>query len=448
MRILVCTDAAREGLNLQARCHDLIHVDLPWNPSRLEQRNGRIDRKLQPSKIVSCRYFIYDQREEDRVLDALVRKTEVIRRQLGAAGEVLRMRMEQTLTREGIRRRDAAGLAASFDDAQSERVNIADPSAALRLSTVSISISSGGAAGLPSTLGGGGAVAGAEVVTDLAVDDDVGAAPSFLAPLLDGFASSTREDAPVRVPPLVASLSIFVSEGDDVSDAAFITRGSLDGVIVIVTRSYSGATVSGAPGVVAAGGVTDWLAFGPPPGAERRSPVREGMHLAGSGVGVIVFEVAGELIGAFASDFVVAVASEFGIDASTGMSPSRGSDVGRASIEFSGRRPSPVRYCSRTWMPVASASASSLRSEIVGSIECISPTILASVKSSKSIPSRSTAPATYVATCRLRRRSSAFRRAIASAIFDMRTPLCVDLHLWSHGQLLCQVESVIDLIFT
>ena len=84
VRILVCTDAAREGLNLQARCHDLIHVDLPWNPSRLEQRNGRIDRKLQPSKIVTCRYFFYDQREEDRVLDALVRKTEVIRRQLGA----------------------------------------------------------------------------------------------------------------------------------------------------------------------------------------------------------------------------------------------------------------------------------------------------------------------------------------------------------------------------
>ena len=91
VRILVCTDAAREGLNLQARCHDLIHVDLPWNPSRLEQRNGRIDRKLQPSKIVTCRYFLYDQREEDRVLDALVRKTEVIRKQLGASGEVLRM---------------------------------------------------------------------------------------------------------------------------------------------------------------------------------------------------------------------------------------------------------------------------------------------------------------------------------------------------------------------
>jgi superfamily II DNA or RNA helicase len=54
LRILICTDAAREGINLQARCHDLIHFDLPWNPARLEQRNGRIDRKLQPSPEVWC----------------------------------------------------------------------------------------------------------------------------------------------------------------------------------------------------------------------------------------------------------------------------------------------------------------------------------------------------------------------------------------------------------
>jgi Helicase conserved C-terminal domain len=126
VRILVCTDAAREGLNLQARCHDLIHVDLPWNPSRLEQRNGRIDRKLQPSKVVTCRYFFYDQREEDRVLDALVRKTEVIRRQLGASGEVLRMRMEKTLTRDGIQRGQVAKLATSIDEATSDQVKIAE----------------------------------------------------------------------------------------------------------------------------------------------------------------------------------------------------------------------------------------------------------------------------------------------------------------------------------
>ncbi|OMI09268.1 hypothetical protein BSN85_17190 [Bradyrhizobium brasilense] len=126
VRILVCTDAAREGLNLQARCRDLIHVDLPWNPSRLEQRNGRIDRKLQPAKTVTCRYFVYAQREEDRVLDALVRKTEVIRKQLGASGEVLRQTIETTLAREGIRRGNADRMADSITNAKSERVGIAE----------------------------------------------------------------------------------------------------------------------------------------------------------------------------------------------------------------------------------------------------------------------------------------------------------------------------------
>jgi hypothetical protein len=52
LRILICTDAAREGINLQTYCADLVHIDLPWNPSRLEQRNGRIDRKLQPVRAL------------------------------------------------------------------------------------------------------------------------------------------------------------------------------------------------------------------------------------------------------------------------------------------------------------------------------------------------------------------------------------------------------------
>jgi SNF2 family DNA or RNA helicase len=59
LRILIATDAAREGLNLQAHCHHLFHFDVPWNPSRMEQRNGRIDRKLQPSPAVWCYYFFY-----------------------------------------------------------------------------------------------------------------------------------------------------------------------------------------------------------------------------------------------------------------------------------------------------------------------------------------------------------------------------------------------------
>ena len=111
LRILICTDAAREGINLQTRCHDLIHVDLPWNPSRLEQRNGRIDRKLQPGRQVFCRYFVYAQRPEDIVLNALVRKTETIRTELGSAGRVIGERVEERLTANGILPGQAEALA-------------------------------------------------------------------------------------------------------------------------------------------------------------------------------------------------------------------------------------------------------------------------------------------------------------------------------------------------
>ena len=76
LRILIATDAAREGLNLQTHCWNLFHFDVPWNPSRMEQRNGRIDRKLQPNAEVYCHYFVYTDRKEDRILSVLVKKTE------------------------------------------------------------------------------------------------------------------------------------------------------------------------------------------------------------------------------------------------------------------------------------------------------------------------------------------------------------------------------------
>lgn len=123
LRILLCTDAAREGVNLQMHCADLIHFDLPWNPARLEQRNGRIDRKLQPSPQVRCRYFLYPQRPEDVVLSALVRKTETIRRELGAIGQVLEDRIAKRLTKQGIRRADAGELARQVQaEADAERL--------------------------------------------------------------------------------------------------------------------------------------------------------------------------------------------------------------------------------------------------------------------------------------------------------------------------------------
>jgi superfamily II DNA or RNA helicase len=116
LRILICTDAAREGINLQTYCADLIHLDLPWNPSRLEQRNGRIDRKLQPAKQVFCRYFRYEQREADIVLEALVRKTDVIQRQLGSAGQVIEKRIADRLSQGGIDRGAAVALAKAIED--------------------------------------------------------------------------------------------------------------------------------------------------------------------------------------------------------------------------------------------------------------------------------------------------------------------------------------------
>ena len=114
LRILIATDAAREGLNLQRHCRDLFHFDLPWNPSRLEQRNGRIDRKLQPAARVYCRYFIYAQRPEDRVLRRLVEKTEIIRKQLGSASPVIETRISELLA-GGIDRQNADRVVAEID---------------------------------------------------------------------------------------------------------------------------------------------------------------------------------------------------------------------------------------------------------------------------------------------------------------------------------------------
>ncbi len=113
LRILIATDAAREGVNLQNHCADLFHFDVPWNPSRMEQRNGRIDRVLQRAPEVYCRYFFFAQRPEDKVLQALVRKTDLVQRELGSLSRVLEQRLERLLG-QGIR--DADEQARQIDD--------------------------------------------------------------------------------------------------------------------------------------------------------------------------------------------------------------------------------------------------------------------------------------------------------------------------------------------
>jgi len=116
VRILVATDAAREGLNLQAHCNNLFHFDVPWNPSRMEQRNGRIDRKLQAKEEVFCHYFVYTQRPEDRILQVLVRKTETIKRELGSLSQVIDAKLAKSMSL-GIRHDLVEDLETEIDTA-------------------------------------------------------------------------------------------------------------------------------------------------------------------------------------------------------------------------------------------------------------------------------------------------------------------------------------------
>ncbi len=73
--ILVSTDAAAEGLNLHQHCHHLLHLELPFNPNRLEQRNGRIDRFGQEF-IPIVRYLFLCGTFEQRILLRLIAKYE------------------------------------------------------------------------------------------------------------------------------------------------------------------------------------------------------------------------------------------------------------------------------------------------------------------------------------------------------------------------------------
>lgn len=116
VRILIATDAAREGLNLQAHCNRLVHFDIPWNPSRMEQRNGRIDRKLQPAAEVFCYYFVYEQRPEDHILETVIRKTKTIRNELGSLSQVIDGELEDLL-KHGIRRTDLDRLRSDIEAA-------------------------------------------------------------------------------------------------------------------------------------------------------------------------------------------------------------------------------------------------------------------------------------------------------------------------------------------
>lgn len=83
-RILVATDCLSEGVNLQDKFNAALHYDLPWNPNRLEQREGRVDRYGQPAPVVkTIRYFSPDSAVDGVVLDVLLNKAREIHKALG-----------------------------------------------------------------------------------------------------------------------------------------------------------------------------------------------------------------------------------------------------------------------------------------------------------------------------------------------------------------------------
>ena len=115
VRILLATDAASEGIDLQNHCHRLIHYEIPWNPNRLEQRNGRIDRHGQRASEVNIYHFVSSKFrnapiEHDNVqlnvgeldddlefLMRAARKIESIREDLGKVGPVIAEQVEHAM---------------------------------------------------------------------------------------------------------------------------------------------------------------------------------------------------------------------------------------------------------------------------------------------------------------------------------------------------------------
>ncbi|HEU5380041.1 MAG TPA: DISARM system SNF2-like helicase DrmD [Ktedonobacteraceae bacterium] len=109
VRILLATDAASEGIDLQNYCSRLVHYEIPWNPNRLEQRNGRVDRHGQRAPEVNIYHFVSDtyhkqagversQLDTDlEFLHSAVEKIHQIREDLGSVGPVIAQQVERTM---------------------------------------------------------------------------------------------------------------------------------------------------------------------------------------------------------------------------------------------------------------------------------------------------------------------------------------------------------------
>ena len=108
-RLLVATDCLSEGINLQSLFDTVIHYDLSWNPTRHQQREGRVNRYGQPkSKVYSVLLYSPDSAIDGAVLDVILRKAETIRKATGVTvplpeerGAVTSALMNAVLLRRG-----------------------------------------------------------------------------------------------------------------------------------------------------------------------------------------------------------------------------------------------------------------------------------------------------------------------------------------------------------
>jgi ERCC4-related helicase len=116
LRLLLCSDAASEGINLHHQCHHLFHFDVPWSLIRLTQRNGRIDRFGQ-KQTPHLGYLVTQTRArtaDQHVVERLIEKEREVERQLGDPGALLGLydpeSEESFLTRGVARGRSAEEL--------------------------------------------------------------------------------------------------------------------------------------------------------------------------------------------------------------------------------------------------------------------------------------------------------------------------------------------------
>jgi hypothetical protein len=111
-RILVATDCLSEGINLQQLFDTVVHYDLSWNPTRHQQREGRVNRFGQPAELVrSIMMFSPDSAIDGAVLDVILRKAEEIREATGVTvplpeerGPVTDALMASVMLRRGVPR--------------------------------------------------------------------------------------------------------------------------------------------------------------------------------------------------------------------------------------------------------------------------------------------------------------------------------------------------------